>query len=77
MKLLQGKAGWALLIVLALVFPYMVSNTYFLSVMTQAYIFAIAALGLSLLGVLTTDPRQIVWCFSLAFGVLGACASNS
>ncbi|MDX9844875.1 MAG: branched-chain amino acid ABC transporter permease [Aquabacterium sp.] len=49
MKLLQGKAGWALLIALALVFPYMVSNTYFLSVMTQAYIFAIAALGLNLI----------------------------
>jgi MFS family permease len=29
--------------------------------------------GLSLLGVLTTDPQRIVWCFSLAFGVLGAC----
>jgi MFS transporter, ACS family, D-galactonate transporter len=27
----------------------------------------------SLLGVLTTDPQQIVWYFSLAFGVLGAC----
>ncbi len=49
MKLLQGKAGWALLIALALVFPYVVSNTYFLSVMTQAYIFAIAALGLNLI----------------------------
>lgn len=49
MKLLQGKAGWALLIALALVFPYMVSNTYFLSVMTQSYIFAIAALGLNLI----------------------------
>jgi MFS family permease len=38
---------------------------------------AIAGMGLcagfSLLGVLTTEPRQIVWCFSLAFGVLGAC----
>ncbi|OGB04693.1 MAG: ABC transporter permease [Burkholderiales bacterium RIFCSPLOWO2_12_FULL_64_99] len=49
MKLLQGKTGWALLIALALVFPYMVSNTYFLSVMTQSYIFAIAALGLNLI----------------------------
>ena len=29
--------------------------------------------GFSLLGVWTSDPRQIVWCFSLAFGVLGAC----
>ena len=29
--------------------------------------------GLSLLGVLMDDPRRIVWCFSLAFGVLGAC----
>ncbi|MFZ2297045.1 MAG: branched-chain amino acid ABC transporter permease [Aquabacterium sp.] len=49
MKLLQGKTGWALLIALALVFPYMVSNTYFLSVMTQSYIFALAALGLNLI----------------------------
>jgi branched-chain amino acid transport system permease protein len=49
MKLLQGKTGWALLIALALVFPFMVSNTYFLSVMTQSYIFAIAALGLNLI----------------------------
>jgi MFS family permease len=29
--------------------------------------------GLSLLGVLATDLQRIVWCFSLAFGVLGAC----
>ena len=36
MKLLQGKTGWALLIALALVFPYMVSNTYFLSVICGA-----------------------------------------
>jgi MFS transporter, ACS family, D-galactonate transporter len=38
---------------------------------------ALAGMGLcaafSLLGVRTTDPQQIVWCFSLAFGVLGAC----
>jgi MFS family permease len=38
---------------------------------------AFAGMGLcaafSLLGVLTTDPQRIVWCFSLAFGVLGAC----
>ncbi|HJZ92425.1 MAG TPA: MFS transporter [Gemmataceae bacterium] len=27
----------------------------------------------SLLGVMTTDPKQIVWYFSLAFGFLGAC----
>src|SRR6476660_1992147 len=29
--------------------------------------------GFSLLGVRTTDPQQIVWYFSLAVGVLGAC----
>jgi ACS family D-galactonate transporter-like MFS transporter len=38
---------------------------------------ALAGMGLcaafGLLGVLTTEPRQIVWCFSLAFAVLGAC----
>ena len=27
----------------------------------------------SLLGVSTTDPRQVVWCFSLALGALGLC----
>ena len=49
MTLLQGKAGWGLLIALALVFPYVVPNNYFLSVMTLSYIFAIAALGLNLI----------------------------
>jgi MFS family permease len=38
---------------------------------------AVAGMGLcaafSLVGVRTTDPQQVVWCFSLAFGVLGAC----
>ncbi|HKB06636.1 MAG TPA: MFS transporter [Gemmataceae bacterium] len=29
--------------------------------------------ALSLLGVRTTDPQQIVWCFSLAFWALGTC----
>jgi MFS transporter, ACS family, D-galactonate transporter len=38
---------------------------------------AFAGMGLcaafSLIGVVTTDPQRIVWCFSLAFGTLGAC----
>lgn len=49
MKFLQGKTGWGLLIAAALAFPYVVSNNYFLSVMTLSYIFAIAALGLNLI----------------------------
>jgi MFS family permease len=38
---------------------------------------ALVGMGLcavfSLLGVVTTDSQRIIWCFSLAFGVLGAC----
>jgi len=49
MSLLHGKAGWSLLIAIALAFPLVASNNYHLSVMTLAFIFAIAAMGLNLI----------------------------
>ena len=49
MKLLQGKAGWTLLAMVALIFPLFAPNNYLLSVATQAFIMAIAALGLNLI----------------------------
>ncbi|MFT6590412.1 MAG: branched-chain amino acid transport system permease protein [Rhodoferax sp.] len=49
MKLLEGKWGWGLLLVAGLLFPFMVGNDYHLTVMSTAYIFAIATLGLNLI----------------------------
>jgi branched-chain amino acid transport system permease protein len=49
MKLLQGKLGWSLLALLALAFPLVTQNNYLISVATQAFIMAIAALGLNLI----------------------------
>ncbi|MES2534014.1 MAG: branched-chain amino acid ABC transporter permease [Pseudomonadota bacterium] len=49
MKLLQGKTGWALLAIVALAFPMFAQNNYLISVATQAFIMAIAALGLNLI----------------------------
>jgi len=49
MKALQGKTGWMLLLAAAIAFPLVVPNSYFLSVMTLAFITAIATLGLNLL----------------------------
>ena len=49
MNRLQGKAGWTLLAVAALVFPLFAQNNYLISVATQAFIMAIAALGLNLI----------------------------
>jgi branched-chain amino acid transport system permease protein len=49
MKWLQGKTGWALLAGVALVFPLFAQNNYLISVATQAFIMAIAALGLNLI----------------------------
>jgi len=49
MKRLEGTPGWWLLLALALLFPLMASNSYYLSVMTMAFIFAIATLGLNLI----------------------------
>ncbi|MDM0051954.1 branched-chain amino acid ABC transporter permease [Variovorax sp. J22R115] len=49
MNWLQGRTGWTLLAVVALVFPYFAQNNYLISVATQAFIMAIAALGLNLI----------------------------
>ncbi len=49
MKFLEGKFGWGLLLVAGLVFPFMAGNDYHLTVMSTAYIFAIATLGLNLI----------------------------
>jgi branched-chain amino acid transport system permease protein len=49
MKALQGKTGWALLLALAIAFPLIAPNSYYLTVMTLAFIYAIATLGLNLI----------------------------
>ena len=49
MKYLQGKAGWSLLFIAGLAFPFLAGNDYHLTVMSTAYIFAIATVGLNLI----------------------------
>jgi len=49
MRLLETKFGWALLAALALAFPLLAPNDYLVSVASQAFIMAIAALGLNLI----------------------------
>ncbi|HYF44529.1 MAG TPA: branched-chain amino acid ABC transporter permease [Ramlibacter sp.] len=49
MKYLIGKPGWLLLLALGLAFPFVAKNDYHLTVMSTAYIFAIATLGLNLI----------------------------
>ena len=49
MKLLQGKTGWILLALAALLFPLFAHNNYLISVATQAFIMALAAIGLNLI----------------------------
>jgi branched-chain amino acid transport system permease protein len=49
MKLLLGKPGWLLLLALGLAFPFLAGNDYHLTVMSTAYIFALATLGLNLI----------------------------
>ena len=46
---LEGTPGWLLLMGLGLAFPFMAGNDYHLTVMSTAYIFAIATLGLNLI----------------------------
>ena len=46
---LFGRAGWALLVVLGAAFPFLAGNDYHLTVMSTAYIFALATLGLNLI----------------------------
>ena len=48
-KILEGKLGWGLLLVAGLLYPWLASNDYHLTVMSTAYIFAIATLGLNLI----------------------------
>ncbi len=49
MGLIEGKTGWALLLLLGLLFPFLAGNDYHLTVMSTAYIFALATLGLNLI----------------------------
>ncbi|WP_224079598.1 branched-chain amino acid ABC transporter permease [Cupriavidus laharis] len=49
MKALQGKTGWILLLAMAIAFPLITPNSYYLTVMTLAFIYAIATLGLNLI----------------------------
>ena len=49
MNFLFGKPGWLLLLALGLAFPFLAKNDYHLTVMSTAYIFAIATLGLNLI----------------------------
>jgi branched-chain amino acid transport system permease protein len=49
MRHLTGKPGWLLLLALGLVFPFLAKNDYHLTVMSTAYIFAIATVGLNLI----------------------------
>lgn len=48
-QILKGKLGWALLFLAGLAFPWLAGNDYHLTVMSTAYIFAIATLGLNLI----------------------------
>ncbi len=47
--LLEGKRGWSLLLLLGLLFPFVAKNDYHLTVMSTAYIFALATIGLNLI----------------------------
>jgi branched-chain amino acid transport system permease protein len=49
MKYFTGKPGWLLLLVAGLLFPLVARNDYHLTVMSTAYIFALATLGLNLI----------------------------
>jgi branched-chain amino acid transport system permease protein len=46
---LVGRTGWALLFALGLAFPFLAGNDYHLTVMSTAYIIAVATLGLNLI----------------------------
>ncbi|AKJ30298.1 branched-chain amino acid ABC transporter permease [Caldimonas brevitalea] len=49
MAYLEGKVGWSVLLALGLVFPFLAGNDYHLTVMSNAYIFALATVGLNLI----------------------------
>jgi branched-chain amino acid transport system permease protein len=47
--MLSPKLGWSLLLLFALAFPWLAGNDYHLTVMSTAYIYAIATVGLNLI----------------------------
>ena len=47
--LLHGKLGWSLLLAAGIAFPFVAGNDYHLTVMSTAYIFALATVGLNLI----------------------------
>jgi branched-chain amino acid transport system permease protein len=49
MKFMNSTTGWLLLLALALAFPFLAGNDYHLTVMSTAYIYAIATIGLNLI----------------------------
>ena len=49
MQYFRGKTGWSLLFIAGLAFPFLAGNDYHLTVMSPAYIFAIATVGLNLI----------------------------
>ncbi|MFT3816103.1 MAG: branched-chain amino acid ABC transporter permease [Rubrivivax sp.] len=49
MQMLEGRLGWALLFAAGLLFPLLTGNEYHLTVMTTAYIYIIATMGLNLI----------------------------
>lgn len=46
---IEGRVGWTLLFLLGLAFPFLSGNDYHLTVMSKAYIFALATVGLNLI----------------------------
>jgi len=48
-SILSPKLGWSMLLLFALAFPYLAGNDYHLTVMSTAYIYAIATVGLNLI----------------------------
>jgi ABC-type branched-chain amino acid transport system, permease component len=46
---IDSKLAWGLLLAASLVFPWVAGNDYHLTVMSTAFIFAIATLGLNLI----------------------------
>ncbi|HBI70966.1 MAG TPA: branched-chain amino acid ABC transporter permease [Massilia sp.] len=49
MKLFNPVTGWLLLLALAIAFPFLADNDYHLTVMSTAFIYAIATIGLNLI----------------------------
>ena len=49
MKLINPTTGWTVLLLFALAFPLFAGNDYLLTVMSTAYIYAIATIGLNLI----------------------------